>query len=182
MTKTGFARLSEKAQWDIKVALRGPDSNYGETLKWFTTSVIRGQMQEVFRVGGLVNDDLKLIVIPGGSTKGEGKVNKIYAEVGPYGWNYSHFLDHVRVAAGYLEVPELRIETDFWHKVMQERSAGEAIKSILTEAEKWNEKWGGEDRDEEKLVLKYGYGARSLYRPEPVAELLRHYKEGKVRF
>src|SRR3990167_9321895 len=42
--------LNDKGKWDVMVAMRGPDSNYGETLKWFTTSVIRGRCRRAFRV------------------------------------------------------------------------------------------------------------------------------------
>ena len=64
MTREQWDQLSDKGKWDIKVAMRGPDSYYGEVLKWYTTSVIRGQVREIFRVGGLVNADLQLVVLP----------------------------------------------------------------------------------------------------------------------
>ena len=121
LTKSEWFSLSEKAQWDIKVALRGPDSCYGETLKWFTTSVIRGQCADVFRVGGLVNPDLKLVVLPYG-TPGS-KVNSAFREAGKVSWNYEHFVDHVSSAAVHLGLDRLHIEADLWHSAMQGNSA-----------------------------------------------------------
>jgi hypothetical protein len=58
--------FTPKQRWDVIVALRGPDVARSEIIKWFTTSVIRGKMREVMRVGGQVNNDLNLIILPAG--------------------------------------------------------------------------------------------------------------------
>lgn len=133
LTASQWNRLSEKAQWDIKVALRGPDANYGDTLKWFTTSVIRGKVSEVFRVGGLVNHDLNLIVIPRGKKWGDpAPVQEAYRKVGYLGWNYHHFIDHIKQAAAYLDLPELPIPAELWHRLMQGQSARGSGEELLT--------------------------------------------------
>lgn len=123
MTTSQWDDLNEKAQWDIKVALRGPDSYYGETLKWFTTSVIRGQMKGVFRVGGTVNSDLQLIIIPsdGGYSHPANK----------YSWNARHFIEHVSLAAEWLHIPRFSIDSVLWHDVMCFDSARKAARLIL---------------------------------------------------
>lgn len=127
MTKPQWAQLTEKQQWDTIVALRGPDSNYGETLKWFTTSVIRGQMAPIMRVGGLVNTDLKLVVLPnGGSEVGHGYE----------GWNHGHFCQHISEAAVNLGLNILWLPASDWHKVMRMRHIAQCGEAIITAAEK----------------------------------------------
>ena len=71
MTPEQWKTLPDKARWDITVTLRGPDSRYGETIKWFTSSVIRGQVVEIFNTHGLVNPDLHLVILPIGSEGGK---------------------------------------------------------------------------------------------------------------
>lgn len=133
MTKTQWAKLTDKQQWDIIVALRGPDSNYGETLKWFTTSVIRGQMAPVMRVGGTVNKDLKLVVLPIGS---HSKPSIQTAFSGSEAWNYGHFVEHIQEAAYNLGLEVLYLFSDDWHRIMRGRSIIEAMKEILETAPK----------------------------------------------
>lgn len=167
MTKSQWERASEKAQWDIKVALRGPDSNYGETLKWFTTSVIRGQMQNVFRVGGLVNPDLELVVLPG---RGELTPTQKEELKGTAAWNCRHFCDHIQTAAAHIGIGLLRIEASVWHKVMRGESALAAGETILARAVKFLEEHEG------KASAIY-----PLYDPAAIKELERHLKNG-LRF
>lgn len=126
MDRATWDQLPEKAQWDIKVALRGPDSYFGETLKWFTTAVIRGKCRGAFRVGGTVNNDLNLVILPKhvmGSS--------IHQRLGKFTWNAEHFVDHVRVAANWLNIPVLKISEDLWYKVMQYDYSALAAKEIL---------------------------------------------------
>ncbi len=125
ITQEYWDGLSEKAQWDIKVALRGPDSYYGETLKWFTTSVIRGYCKRIFRVGGTVNSDLKLVILPAPSGWNPTPVKT--------SWNYKHFVEHVALAAEWLNIPILYIPSDKWHEVMQLDHAAQAAKMVLNE-------------------------------------------------
>lgn len=158
--------FGEKAQWDIKVALRGPDSNYGETLKWFTTSVIRGHCSQWFRVGGLVNKDLKLVILPSGSVDEDEKP----AFRTRTAWNYQHFCDHVMTAANWLGLPTMYIEAAVWHKVMRKESALQAGQAILAAVEKWSQ------ADVEPFTR------RALYNPKLVEELQRHLNEGRIQF
>lgn len=159
ITKAYWDSLSDKARWDTFVALRGPDTNYGEVLKWFTTSVIRGQVREVFRVGGLVNHDLQLVVLP---QEGVPSGRRSRAE-----WNWQHFASHVATAADWLEVPKLRVETQVWHAAMQESSSVAAIKAIQEAAEVWRVK------DPERAYSK-------LYKPLHLKELERHARSGQL--
>lgn len=124
MSLEQWSNLSEKAQWDIKVALRGPDSYYGETLKWFTTSVIRGRVRKVFRVGGTVNSDLKLVVV---SVLPHKEIREKTQ------WNCHHFMDHIRAAASHMGLPQLFVPEDLWHETMQMSSPIEAIDKLVKE-------------------------------------------------
>ena len=147
LTKAEWDKMSEKAQWDIKVALRGPDSYYGETLKWYTTGVIRGRCRKVFRVGGSVNQDLRAVVLP--DNRGG---DHTYKKAGKMGWNANHFVEHIEAAASWLGLPILYVPHDMWHDTMQMQnrlSAGQAILQAAT----------AKDRDPD---------------PKAVAEVKRH--------
>lgn len=113
MTKDKWDQLPPKAQWDIIVALRGPDCHHAETIKWFSTSVIRGVMSGTgMRVGGLINDDLKAVVIPQGFSgiiSSEGK--KVGAEAVRWFWNSSHFFTHIIEAAQWINLPVIMVPT-----------------------------------------------------------------------
>lgn len=158
ITKTDWDNLSEKAQWDIKVALRGPDVYHAETIKWFTTSVIRGRCRKVFRVGGLVNSDLKMVILPSGYRNSQTKRDN------PDAWNSGHFLDHVSTAAQWLHVPVLHVPADVWFDAMRSdiRDAGE---QILKAAEQ-------QMQENHKLLVPQ--------QMECIAELKRHLKSGCV--
>lgn len=123
LNKAEWEGLSDKARWDIQVALRGPDSYYGETIKWYTTSVIRGHVRKVMRVGGVVNEDLKVVVLPG-STRGMNTKDRD-------GWNASHFVEHIRQAATWLNIPILTIPGDMWFTLMREDSLASMGKQAL---------------------------------------------------
>lgn len=124
MNKERWDHMAGKPQWDIQVALRGPDSYYGEVLKWFTTAVIRGHMRGVIRVGGSINADLKLVVLP--------KHSSLHSEaIERSKWNAAHFVEHVHLAADHIGIPVLRIPGELWHRVMQYDSQSEAAREIL---------------------------------------------------
>ena len=182
MTKSKFESLGDKAQWDIKVALRGPDSHYGETLKWFTTAVIRGKMRGVFRVGGLVNEDLDLVVIPSGELSTADKA--AYKAAGEFGWNYSHFAEHISTAARWLDIPILLVEAAVWHEAMRESGTKAAAERIFTAAEKWAEKQEKAVNSETGEITwdkfyKTGISRPDkLYAPAAVKELKRHIEQG----
>ena len=92
VTKAQWANLSPKQQWDCLVALRGPDCFQSDKIKWFTTSVIRGQMGEIMRVGGLVNNEMKLVILPHDLCI----PNPIVVKDHPlqFGWCGDHFFTH----------------------------------------------------------------------------------------
>ena len=128
LTKTEWDKMPEKAQWDIKVALRGPDVYRSDIIKWFTTSVIRGRVRKVMRVGGAVNDDLKCVVLPNGRRTKERETENA--------WNYGHFVEHVQAAASWLNVPIIYIPADTWMQAMRTGSVREAGNAILAVVEK----------------------------------------------
>ena len=121
--------LNDKGRWDVMVAMRGPDSFYGETLKWFTTSVLRGRVRRVFRVGGSVNPDLKLVILPTsmGLEINKGKDKR--------GWNAHHFIEHIEQAANWLHIPILWIKPDIWHHAFSQLSPPDAITCFLSNKE-----------------------------------------------
>lgn len=89
LQKSEWEQFEGKARWDIMSALRGPDFR-SLTLKWFATSVIRGKMQEVIRVGGVVNEDLPFLILPTPNASGFGK------------FEVNHWRSHVIEAANWL--------------------------------------------------------------------------------
>ena len=123
ITRAQWESLNDKAKWDIKVALRGPDSYYGETLKWFTTSVIRGHVRKVFRVGGTVNKDLNLVILPDNDSDRTATKEK---------WNASHFTGHITSAAEWLNIPILHIPAKEWHTIMKSNSISSAASAIIS--------------------------------------------------
>lgn len=98
--------LSGKQQWDCVVALRGPDVAQSATLKWLTTSIIRHKLSDVMRVGGLINPDLRMIILPDGGRfypAYKGRV-PIYLRS-----DLNHFFQHVREAACILGIPYITL-------------------------------------------------------------------------
>lgn len=168
MNREQWEALADKGQWDVKVALRGPDSYFGETLKWFTTAVIRGQVREIFRVGGSVNSDLKLVILPKGYT---------YDNPGPeaeskFSWNATHFIEHVGQAATWLGIPTLKIPRELWNKTMQRSRHEQAAREIL---DYFQSKQVKDELEREAASDPY-----LRYRPNQTAqvkELERHYME-----
>ena len=153
MTPTQWANLPDKGRWDIMVALRGPDAPSPEVMKWFTSSVIRGQVREVFNSHGLVNSDLQLVVLP----TGYGKSN---------GWNREHFCSHIHSAAGWLGLPVLSVECKVWIDAMNRRGwkeAGEVKKIAASQFQACPP----DDSWMESI----------LYKPEQMTELVRHLKK-----
>jgi len=105
--KTTWKALDGKAKWDCMVALRGPDCNDPEHIKWFTTAIIRQRLRIAIRVGGLVNERLGCIIIP-----------DLYSIIAsPF--SLVHFIQHTREAANILEIPVLRIKYELWDAAIQ---------------------------------------------------------------
>lgn len=98
--------FSAKQKWDIMVALRGPDCHESrDGIKQFTSSAVRGKMIQVMealkmRVGGQVNTDLGLMIVPD--------------QRGGFLWNAQHFFEHQEEAGSYLGIPLLKIPKDVY--------------------------------------------------------------------
>jgi hypothetical protein len=107
LVQDDWDKLPPKAKWDSIVALRGPDLKNSETLKWFTTSVIRHRLSGVMRVGGLVNSSLPFMVVPSYSPSNKGSE-----------FSLEHFLGHVTEAASWLSIPMVMIEPQTWLAAM----------------------------------------------------------------
>ena len=152
MTKTQWANLSPKQQWDCLVALRGPDCYHSEKIKWFTTSVIRGQMGEIMRVGGLVNNEMKLVILPHDLCI----PNPIVVKDHPlqFGWCGDHFFTHTYEAAINLGIPILLVNSTLWMKLAQT-----SFHKMITELVEWCEKnkvlKGSIKEEMEKLMVLY---------------------------
>ena len=99
ITRDEWKALEGKGQWDVKAALRGPDLVNSEMIKWFGTSVIRGKLRNITRVGGMVNDDLGIIIVAAG---GSGKDHHA-------GFDHHHYFAHLRDAASWLGIPVMLV-------------------------------------------------------------------------
>lgn len=140
MTKEQWANLTPKAQWDIMVALRGPDLNGSNGLKWITASVIRGEMQNVFRVGGLVNSSLHAVFIP--NSWGSGSASWLYPDPdvfkGQWGqssfglWSGYHFFEHIITAASHLNIPGISVDDAVYREAIKKGHGNYTIAQLYT--------------------------------------------------
>ena len=113
MTKTEWATLNGKQQWDVQVALRGPDCQHSEPIKWLTTSVIRWAMHTVMRVGGTLNDDLKCVVVPSDTHILDRELRQERSrDQLVLCWSPQHFFNHVVEAAQVCGLPYYIIPND----------------------------------------------------------------------
>lgn len=120
LTRDEWERLPAKAQWDIKAALRGPDVNGSEIIKYWTTSVIRYACSHAFRCGGSQQDQIPLVVTPKNAPSGHD----------PLGFNLGHFCEHVRTAAQWLGIYQFYLPYGEWVKAVQHghpHAIGEAL-------------------------------------------------------
>jgi hypothetical protein len=117
LTQAEWDAFNGKARWDSIVALRGPDLIGSETLKWFSTAVIRWRLSGVMRVGGLVNNRLPFVVVPGHS-------------LGRKPFDLSHWSDHVITAASWLSIPSYYAD-EATSKALFERDQAAAFKGLL---------------------------------------------------
>lgn len=109
--------------WDVMVALRGPDAFKSEGIKWYSTAVIRGIMSKAIRVGGTVNMDLGVVVLPWvGFSEGV----RIETD-----WNWQHYIQHVEEAAHWLEIPVLHVNLASWWENRGLESRGKLGKIFL---------------------------------------------------
>lgn len=152
LSRPDWARFTPKMQWDIKVSLRGPDVDNSQMLKWFTTSVIRGKMREVTRVGGLINTDLNLVVIPISNSTFNGYsrygsppsdlppcscercawlTKRLHKEAGVLRWDCSHFFHHIQEASAILGIPCVAADPLIYREVFRTGSLSTATATVL---------------------------------------------------
>lgn len=195
-----WKQFNHKMQWDIITALRGPDIRYSDTIKWFTTNVIRHRMMNITNTHGSVNEDLGLVVLPSPFPsyieRGMEATNPVVEENGrkrrskpenpiplfAY-WGADHFLQHTAEAAEFLGIPILYCPLEIWEKAMGERyyQAGITMLEGLKELAKEKEK-AAKDAEENpdapfidsKILLQYAGRRRSLPSKKLVNELERH--------
>lgn len=144
MDKEKWKALSAKQRWDVIVALRGPDSMDGGTLKWFTNAPIRYAMQSILRPEGgsaMINEDLQMVVVPdsywGGGiqqaltniTTDSLKADKLVP--GFFRFDGHHFVQHVGEAASILQLPVLMVPYQAYWDAMQHRRTAAAKEIIL---------------------------------------------------
>jgi hypothetical protein len=128
ITKEAWEALSPKQKWDSIVALRGPDCPSSETIKWFTSSIIRGKLSQIMRVGGTVNDDLNLIVLPNNPylfNYAEAERNGLRKQ---HLWSATHFCGHIGEAAVILNIPYIEIDPALWNDTMGLETSRAVIK------------------------------------------------------
>jgi hypothetical protein len=121
LTQEKWDKMEGKARWDSIVALRGPDLVGSDTLKWFTSSVIRWRLSHIMRVGGLVNNTLGFVLLPSGGWAGK--------NVAPF--DISHFLGHIHEAADWLEVPIVWCSQATFELTLQQSKWGSSQEAVL---------------------------------------------------
>lgn len=108
--------LSPKAKWDTIVALRGPDMPNSEAIKWFSTSVIRGRLRDCMRVGGAINPDLNLVIVPSSPLEWGDVLQETRRELRGRLWDYGHFFQHIEEAAMWIGIPVLKLSS-YWPSI-----------------------------------------------------------------
>jgi hypothetical protein len=122
ITEDFWNSLGGKERWDSIAALRGPDLRNSDTLKWFTTSVIRRRMSGVMRVGGLVNQELPFVVLPKESLRDSD-------------FSATHFVGHVYEAARWLQIPMVMAGRGIWDAMLSGRSRHKVLAMLWKESE-----------------------------------------------
>lgn len=122
ITQEEWDKMEGKARWDSTVALRGPDLVHSDTLKWFTTSVIRFRLSKIMRVGGMVNNSLGFVVLPSD-----------HYSIKTEHFDATHFLNHVREAACWLGVPVLYCSQDIFAKMLAGVGQNKVLKDLYEE-------------------------------------------------
>jgi hypothetical protein len=177
ITQAQWDALPPKGRWDIIVAQRGPDSKASETLKWFTTSVIRHQVGHILRAFGgsaLINDDLNAVILTDG---------RIQGKKGIHGFDWSHFNDHIYQAAKWLELPVVLLGSDAYIDAMEDSTdPHQAITKII---KAWETRYKGEYQGagyktamkelvrhrDEYLIPRYAPHLIPAPKPEPTPDL-----------
>jgi hypothetical protein len=119
LSQAAWDQMEGKARWDSIVALRGPDLRNSDTLKWFTTSVIRYKLHQIMRVGGMVNDRLPFVVLP----KMHGKDSGTFS--------ISHFVGHIQEAAAWLNIPRVHVSSEIWAKMLDGHTSRQHVTAMI---------------------------------------------------
>jgi hypothetical protein len=119
ISQSAWDQMEGKARWDSIVALRGPDLRNSDTLKWFTTSVIRYKLHQIMRVGGMVNDRLPFVVLPKMHGKDAGN------------FSASHFIGHINEAACWLNIPRVHVGPEIWAKMLDGHTSRQHITAMI---------------------------------------------------
>ncbi len=127
MTKAKWATLDLKQQWDVEVALRGPDCKGSDVIKWFTSSVIRGEMRGVRRVGGMINDSLHMVIVPDRIPRLPVKPADVPQF---YWWDHRHFFGHVIEAAHCLGLPIWQLQGSKWLACIESGDIRRSVKEF----------------------------------------------------
>ena len=130
LTESQWQRLPGKAKWDCVVALRGPDWEHSDSLKYHTASVIRWKLSGIMRVGGMINEKFPYILIP--NSKGfQWHISKWP------GFALGHFLTHINEAASYLRIPVIHLGVPAWEALMSQPHSGELPNAAKLEVDKY---------------------------------------------
>lgn len=122
ITELQWDEYTGKQKWDVLVAMRGPDVKNSDTLKWFTTAVIRYHAENLFRIGGMINHHTPFVL---------GLINGCeYKPVGPRSWDLVHFFTHIMEAAALLQVPIYYVSSQTILEVMIRRNV-EAVQYLI---------------------------------------------------
>jgi hypothetical protein len=151
LTPDEWEGFTPKQKWDVLSALRGPDVNRSRLIKWFSTSVIRGRMREVIRVGGLVNTDLNLVILPTGMSWVSGdkplvpymdEEEQVRPEYEPFfkrirwhqaqrKWDGHHFFTHTFEAAEILDIPIVTVPSKAYAESMDMTLSEQAVTMLV---------------------------------------------------
>ena len=163
MTETKWAELTGKQQWDVQVALRGPDCQYSEPIKWLTTSVIRWACHDIMRVGGTLNEDLKCVVVPQDPYLLDCRIKEATTALPKLlYWSPSHFFQHVGEAAEVLGIPVYTAYNDLYIEAIMSGPAPNCVAMLWKSSPK-----GSPIQDElgRHLLTQFGIDTPGKYTP-----------------
>ena len=114
ITPEQWEKFNGKQKWDLMSALRGPDyvpcsklkgTDALNRMKWYSTSVIRGVLRNVIRVGGMVNTQTGIVIAPEtySTQEAHGGMGKAF--------NAGHFFGHIQDACCILQIPLIRLSS-----------------------------------------------------------------------
>ena len=127
MTKTKWTELTPKQQWDVYVALRGPDCQHSDPIKWLTTAVIRWAMGGIMRVGGAINADGGGVIVPADCHTLDDKIRATQGGLSALSWSSTHFFSHVTEAAMILGLPVYVIPPEVYFKAVSKHSTSKVL-------------------------------------------------------